>query len=48
VSVVNEDNDKEKDEVRWVSGLRNADAKNWKNMQSRMGRKAIFGALKTT
>jgi hypothetical protein len=46
---VSVDNDKSgtESEVRWVSGLRNADGKDWKNMQSRMGRKAVFGALKT-
>ena len=38
----------EKESVKWISGLRNADGKDWKSMQSRMGRKAIFGVAKAT
>jgi hypothetical protein len=29
----------EKDEVQWVSGVRTAYGKEWKNMEARMGRK---------
>lgn len=39
---------KEKETTRWMSGLRGAEGKNWKTMHSRMGRKTVFGALKTT
>ncbi|KAF2821383.1 hypothetical protein CC86DRAFT_459045 [Ophiobolus disseminans] len=46
VPVINEESGKES--VQWVSGLRSADGKDWKNMQSRMGRKAVFGATKPT
>lgn len=37
-----------KEEVTWVNGLRDVKGREWKDMQSRMGRKAFFGALKTT
>jgi hypothetical protein len=37
-----------KEEVKWVNGLRDVEGREWKDMHSRMGRKAYFGGLKTT
>lgn len=37
-----------KEEVKWVNGLRDVKGREWKDMHSRMGRKAYFGGLKST